>query len=99
MLFLLKIEDYMLPCLNKKFFGFECMGCGIQRSFSLLLQGEFIAAFKMYPGIYPLLFLLGFIGYNSFFKVKHSNKIIITLASMTVLFIIGNYLLKIINQS
>ena len=69
-LMLLKIEDYMLPCLNKKYFGFECMGCGIQRSFALLIQGEFIAAFKMYPAIYPLIMFLGFVGYNSFFKVK-----------------------------
>ncbi|WP_340202737.1 DUF2752 domain-containing protein [Ascidiimonas sp. W6] len=98
-IFLLKIEDYMLPCLNKKFFGFECMGCGIQRAFSLLIQGEFIAAFKMYPGIYPLLSLLGFVLYTSFFKVKYSNKIIIVLATMTVLFIIGNYILKLINQT
>jgi hypothetical protein len=97
--FLLKIEDFMLPCLNKKYFGFECMGCGIQRAFAHLLQGEFLEAFRMYPGIYPLLFLLGFIGYNSFYKVKHANKIIVVLASMTVLFIIGNFLLKLINQT
>lgn len=89
----------MLPCLNKKFFGFECMGCGIQRSVALLLQGEFIAAFKMYPGIYPLVTLLAFLGYNSFFRVKHANKVIVVLAFLTVSFIIGNYILKIINQT
>jgi len=45
----------MLPCINKKYLGFECMGCGIQRSVVLLLNGEFIEAFYMYPGIYPLI--------------------------------------------
>ncbi|WP_375240011.1 DUF2752 domain-containing protein, partial [Aurantibacter sp.] len=45
----------MLPCLNKKIFGFECMGCGMQRSTLLIFKGEFINAFKMYPAIYTLL--------------------------------------------
>ena len=50
----LQLEEYMLPCLNKKLFGVDCLGCGIQRALSLLIHGEFIAAFKMYPAIYTL---------------------------------------------
>ena len=46
------LEDFMIPCLNKKLFGFDCPGCGIQRAYSILFQGDFIAAFKMYPAIY-----------------------------------------------
>ena len=39
MVFLAKgIEEYMLPCLNKKLFGFECLGCGLQRSIVLLFK-------------------------------------------------------------
>ncbi|MFA7446524.1 MAG: DUF2752 domain-containing protein, partial [Flavobacteriaceae bacterium] len=45
------MEDYMLPCMNKKLFGIDCMGCGIQRSVALLLRGEFVEAFYMYPAI------------------------------------------------
>jgi hypothetical protein len=52
------LETYMLPCLNKKIFGVDCLGCGMQRSISLLLKGDFVAAFYMYPAIYPLLLLL-----------------------------------------
>ncbi len=90
-------EDYMLPCLNKKLFGIECMGCGLQRSISLLIQGEFIAAFKMYPAIYSLILLLMVIIFNSVKPFKLSNKIITILGVITVSIIIGNYALKILN--
>ena len=88
------IEDYMLPCLNKKFFGFECMGCGLQRSAALLIKGEFVDAFFMYPAIYTILVLFGFIIINSFRNFKFGNKIIIILAMLNVAVIIGSFLLK-----
>lgn len=88
------IEDYMLPCLNKKLFGFECMGCGLQRSLVLLVKGEFISAFFMYPAIYTLIVLIGFIVLNSFKNYKNGNKIITILAILNVLIIISSYLLK-----
>ena len=90
-------EDYMLPCLTKKFFGIECFGCGFQRSLALLFQGEFIAAFKMYPGIYPLIFLGIFLIFNFFFKIKNAEKIKITLVVLSIVFIVTNYILKLIN--
>jgi len=88
-------EEYMLPCLNKTLFGVECMGCGIQRSVVLLFQGEFIAAFYMYPAIYTLIFLFAFIGFNYFKKFKSGTKIITILAILNIAIIIINYLLKI----
>ncbi|MEP0266135.1 DUF2752 domain-containing protein [Dokdonia sp.] len=89
------MEEYMLPCLNKKYLGFECMGCGIQRSVALLFRGEFIDAFLMYPGIYPLISLLGFLIINQFVTLKYANKTIIFLAILTVATIIISYLIKI----
>ena len=65
-----ELEKYMLPCLNKKLFGFECMGCGLQRAFSLLIHGEFTAAFYMYPAIYTLIPLALIVISNLFFKFK-----------------------------
>ena len=60
-------EKYMLPCLNKKLFGFDCMGCGIQRSAVLVTKGEFTEAFIMYPAIYSLGALFICIVLNFFF--------------------------------
>lgn len=88
------LEDYMLPCLNKKLFGFECMGCGLQRSLALLVNGDFVAAFLMYPAVYPLLALFGFLGLGIFVKIKFSNIITPVLAILTVITIITSYIIK-----
>jgi hypothetical protein len=88
------LDDFMLPCLNKTLFGVECPGCGMQRSLSLIIQGEFIAAYKIYPAIYALIVLFLFIGLNIFFKFKNSNKIITILAILSILIILINYVYK-----
>ncbi|WP_412984768.1 DUF2752 domain-containing protein [Pontimicrobium sp. IMCC45349] len=90
-------EDYMLPCLNKKLFGLDCLGCGIQRSLSLIFQGEFIAAFKMYPAIYTLILLVCFLIFNIFYKFKHDYKIKMGLIILNVLIIVVSYIIKITN--
>ncbi len=92
---LLNLEDYMLPCLSKTFFGLECLGCGFQRSFLLLLNGNFIDAFKMYPAVYTLLVTFLFILLNFKLKFKHSKKIISRLAYLNLSIMIINYLIKI----
>ena len=87
----------MLPCLNKKLLGIECLGCGMQRAVMLIFQGEFVAAFHMYPAIYSLIALFIYLGLNIFFKFKHSSKIIGGLAILTVATIIISYAIKLIN--
>jgi hypothetical protein len=89
------MEEYMLPCMNKKYLGFECMGCGLQRAFVALIRGEFTEAFLMYPAIYPLIGLLGFIILNHFKSIKYANFIIPTLSIVTVGTIIVSYIIKI----
>ncbi len=84
----------MLPCLNKKLFGIDCLGCGLQRSIALLFKGEFIAAFQLYPAIYPLLVLLLFIGSNFFLKFKYDWIVKVGLAIITALTMIVSYLIK-----
>ncbi len=51
------IESNLLPCLSKAYLGFDCPGCGLQRSALRLLQGDFAGAFVLYPPIYSLLAL------------------------------------------
>jgi len=84
----------MLPCLNKKIFGVDCLGCGLQRSIVLLSKGEFFAAFKMYPALYPLLTLTLFLGLNFYVKFKNDMYIKIALILITLLTIIVSYIIK-----
>jgi hypothetical protein len=91
----LNLEDYLLPCLNKKLFGVDCLGCGFQRAIIFILKGEFVAAFKMYPAIYTLLILIVFALLNLKFQFKHGRKIVLFLAIINILIIIISYFLKI----
>ncbi len=90
----LMIEDYMLPCLSKKLFGFDCPGCGLQRSVVHLIKGEFIAAFEMYPAIYAIIFLFAFLLLNRFVAFKYSDQITIGLMISAVVLILINFALK-----
>ncbi len=88
------MEDYMLPCLNKKLFGIECLGCGMQRATALLFEGEFIAAFKTYPAIYTLILLVLFLVFNLTVKFKFDSFIKISLIILNVLIIVVSYAIK-----
>jgi hypothetical protein len=84
----------MLPCLSKQILGMDCPGCGLQRSVVFLLQGDFTAAFKMYPAIYTIILLFGFLALDQFLKIKHANKVTIFLMILTVVLILTNFILK-----
>ncbi|MCM4171309.1 DUF2752 domain-containing protein [Arenibacter sp. TNZ] len=84
----------MLPCMNKQIFGIECPGCGIQRSISYLLDGNFIDALKIYPAIYTLILLVGFVGASLMFNFKNSFKIKIYLLYLNAGIIIISYIYK-----
>ncbi|MCG2461947.1 DUF2752 domain-containing protein [Flavobacteriaceae bacterium F89] len=86
----------MIPCLNKKIFGVDCPGCGIQRSVALLLEGNFGEAFKMYPAIYTLIPLMAILLWDNFRPLKHANTIIITFTTLSIVLILINYILKFI---
>ncbi|MCQ0112982.1 DUF2752 domain-containing protein [Zhouia amylolytica] len=89
-------EEFMLPCLNKKLFGIECPGCGIQRSVSLIFEGDLLGALKMYPAIYTLILMFMLIGLDILAKKKDFSKFIIPLAIINAIIIITNYILKFI---
>lgn len=89
------LEEYMLPCFSKTLLGFDCLGCGLQRSLLFLLHGNFIEAFKMYPAIFTLLALLLFVFVNFKAKFKQSKKIISSLAYLNLSIMIISYLIKI----
>ncbi|MFD1063748.1 DUF2752 domain-containing protein [Winogradskyella litorisediminis] len=90
----IQLDDYMLPCLWKKNFGIDCMGCGMQRSLNFLIQGEFVAAFKMYPAIYTLIIMFAFLILHLKFKFEQGHKIILGLFILNISIIVISFLLK-----
>ncbi|WP_324504942.1 DUF2752 domain-containing protein [Flavobacterium sp.] len=87
----LDLEKYMLPCLSKTLFGMECLGCGFQRGFLLLLQGDFSGAFNMYPAIFTSLLFLGILGLNFIDSNRNYKKLIMGSAILNGVFMIVGY--------
>ena len=67
------LENNMLPCAYKKYFGFDCMGCGMQRSFVALLKGDFIESFYYYPALVPMISMFLFLILHLIFKFKNGG--------------------------
>ena len=88
------MEEFMLPCLNKQIFGIDCPGCGAQRAFLLVFQGEFHAAFKMFPAVYSLIILIFFLILNLFVKFKNDWYLKIGLIIFNAAVIITAYIYK-----
>ena len=90
----MSIENYMLPCLNKSLFGFECMGCGFQRSLVAVFQGQFHQAFVLYPAIFPIITMFVLIVITRFYKFKYHQKSINVVALISIGAIITNHIIK-----
>ena len=52
--------DYLIPCLWKTFFGFECSGCGITLSIIEIIKGNFLVAWEINKITFLVLLLLLF---------------------------------------
>lgn len=84
----------MFPCLSKTLFGWECLGCGFQRSLLLLLRGDFTGSFRMYPAIYTSLLFLFFISFHLITKRFISQKAVLFVGMLNVIFMIVGYAYK-----
>lgn len=91
------MEEYMIPCLNKKIFGIDCPGCGTQRAIALIFRGEFVDAFHMFPAIYTTLLFFIVIGLNFIDRTRNYHKAIISLAIINAVIMVISYIYKITN--
>ena len=84
----------MLPCMFKKTFGFDCIGCGIQRAIVLVFKGKFSEGFYMFPAVYTTLLLFVFTALLLFDKKRSYHKIVILLAITNAVIMIISYVYK-----
>ncbi|WP_316734823.1 DUF2752 domain-containing protein [Pedobacter aquatilis] len=92
------LSHHLFTCPFKAQFGFDCPGCGLQRSGIALLHGNLIESFKLYP---PTIFMV-FIGLFTILHLKFDFKfgaLIIksTFIAIAVIIVI-NYIYKIYNH-
>lgn len=93
----MNLENIMIPCLSKKLFGLDCPGCGMQRATIMLFEGDFNAAFHMFPAIYTTIPLFIFIGLHLVDKTRNYSKLIIPFAIANAAIMVVAYLYKLTN--
>lgn len=84
----------MIPCLNKRLFGVECLGCGTQRALLLILKGNFLGAFHQFPAIYTTLLFFAVLALHFIDKSRNYQKIIISLAIINAIIMVIAYIYK-----
>lgn len=96
--FLQWLGTHMLSCPSKKYLHLECPGCGLQRSFLLLLKGDLPASLAMYPATIPLMALLIFVGLHLKYQFRSGATVIKYLQLGIAIVILVFYIYKIVNH-
>jgi hypothetical protein len=92
------LQEHQLPCLFKSITHFDCPGCGLQRSFILLLSGNMAGSFKMYPALLPILFLFFFLVIHLTNKIKNGAAILKYLYFFCAGIVLISYIYKTVNH-
>ena len=88
------LESNLLSCSWKQYLDQECMGCGMQRALILLLKGDLIGSFKMYPALFTLVIMFVYLALHLKFNYKKGHLILLYLFILNVIIILVNYLIK-----
>lgn len=89
------LQNYLLPCPFKKLTGWDCPGCGFQRSVVALLQGHINQSIHLYPAAIPVLLIVIFSIFKKHMAIDSNNLIAKSSYTFTGLLIAGSYLIKI----
>jgi Protein of unknown function (DUF2752). len=92
------LKEHMLTCPSKYFFHFDCPGCGLQRSFLYLLEGDIARSFTTYPATIPMILLFIYTGMHILFGFKHGAAIIKWGYIICIAIIVVFYIYKVITH-
>jgi len=88
------LQSLLLPCPFKYAAGFDCPGCGFQRSLLALFQGHWLESYHLYPPTVPLLIVLVYASLRGVFDFDKRGVVMKVVAVACGWFVIGVYLLK-----
>lgn len=90
------LENHLMTCPYKALTGFDCPGCGMQRSFIELLKGNIVDSLYLYPALLPTIFTLLFTAAHLIFKFKNGPAVIKYSFISTVIIVLISYTIKMI---
>ncbi len=88
------LEHHMLRCPYKALIGMDCPGCGMQRAFVALLNGNFRESLQLYPALIPVIFTLLLTFIHLIFKLKSGAVFIKYSYVVTIAIMMISYVLK-----
>jgi hypothetical protein len=86
----------MLKCTFKSTTGLDCPGCGLQRAFLALLEGDLLACFLYWPGLLPILMAITLTILSAITKRSVFMSVAHKLYILTGVLVVGNWILKLI---
>lgn len=86
----------MIPCSWKETFGVDCPGCGAQRSFLELMDGNMWGSMLLYPALVPLIFLVIYCALHIWKPRLFPAKLIVISVIFVGVLIFGNWIVKLI---
>jgi hypothetical protein len=90
------LENHLSPCIYKENLGFECPGCGLQRSLIELLKGNLWESLKLYPALIPILFMFTFLTIHLIVQFRKGGDILKYMFIFNVSVVIIQYIFKLI---
>jgi hypothetical protein len=92
-LFIQWLKNHLMACPYKAVTGIDCPGCGMQRSFIELVQGNLRESFSLYPALIPVIFTLAITFLHLLFKFRNGAMLIkysfiISISIITITYII-----------
>ncbi len=88
------LENHMASCQFKSITGFDCLGCGFQRSFIALLKGDLLLSIQLYPGLIPFFITILLVAYQLIFQKEKGGYYILYSFITTTIIVLGNFILK-----
>jgi len=88
------LQNHLIPCPLKALTGFDCPGCGFQRAFILLVQGDFANSWSLYPPTVPILCLFICSGISYILSIKNRSAVINIAAIIVGNFVLLSYFYK-----
>ena len=88
------LRENMLECPNKAMTGYDCPGCGMQRSFIALIEGHLVESFLLYPPLIPIMVTLVLLVHHLLFKRPLVLKLLLYSFYVTAGTIFINFAIK-----
>ncbi len=92
------LKEFMFTCPSKKLLHIECPGCGFQRSFFALIEGNVLQSLQLYPAMLPILTLIAFTMLHLKYQFSFGALTIKYFFILITVIILSFYIYKIINQ-